>query len=73
MAKFHLKSGPGHHNQTQIQINSKPPRHAFRANLVERPEMVEKRKELCWMVHTKFYDILFGDISQYTVNSILDV
>ena len=72
MAKFQIKTGPKHHNKEESDGN-KPLRLAFRANLVERPEMVEKEKELCWMVHSRFNNFLFGDISQYEVNGILDI
>lgn len=70
MAKFQIKTGTGNFTQHE---ETTPSRHTFRANLVERPEMVEKKEELCWMVHSKFYDFLFGDISQFEVKGVLDI
>lgn len=70
MAKFQVKTG---HKHNKIHgDDTKPTRHTFRANLVDRPEMVEKGKELCWMVHSHFYLFLFGDIAQFEVSGILD-
>ena len=70
MAKFQVKTG---HKHNKIHSDdTKPTRHTFRANLVDRPEMVEKGKELCWMVHSHFYLFLFGDIAQFEVSGILD-
>ena len=70
IAKFQIKTGTAHVRQDGEDGESS--RHAFRANLAERPEMVEKNKELCWIVHPKFYLFLFGDISQFEVNGLLD-
>ena len=71
MAKFQIKTGTARVKQDGVD-KAPSTRHVFRANLVDRPEMVENVKEQCWMVHQKFYFFLFGNINQFEVNGLLD-
>ena len=71
LAKFQIKTGTAHVRQDGDD-KATSTRHAFRANLVDRPEMVENIKEQCWMVHSKFYLFLFGNIDQFEIKGLLD-
>ena len=71
LAEFRTKTTSAHVKQDGSNRETFS-RHVFKANLVQRTEMMERNKEFCWMVYPKNYRILFGDINQFEINDLLD-
>ena len=71
LAEFRTKTASAHVRQDGGERETSS-QHMFKANLVQRTEMMERNKELCWMVYPKNYLILFGDINQFEINDLLD-
>jgi len=73
-AKLQIREGRKFVEEQQHNQVLKPQRHRVRAILVERSEVVGKRKEMCWMVHKKkdFDQLLLGDKSAYVINDFIN-